>query len=204
MLEEKAYKSLWRALRSIETNDKGPGGHPSQETTLTAIGRAWEVVDMVHRARGLVGHVPLLRKNTKEVQIFLRLTSSVEEFRNLFQHLNTEISKIRGEFSPIMGAISWTTREPGRSITIMTGSSAEDTKFHTLAFDMRRRQFSNQLVLGAGLKDVDLFELHSRCRSFRSFFERWLVEQQLLSKKDQSVGIVRFDASAFVQGESKN
>ena len=197
LLENKAHRTLWRALRSIETKDKSPHSHPSEETTLTAIGSAWKIIDMVHRSRGLVRQVPRLRQKTTEVQQFLRNTANVEEFRHLFQHLNADIGKIRGDFSPIMGGISWVTRDTSVAFTIMTGTSAENTNFHTMAFNTVKGRFSNNLVLGAGLKDIDLDGLHQRCKLFQTFFNGWLENQGMLSVKDQSVGIVRFHTSGF-------
>lgn len=197
LLENKAHRTLWRALRSIERKDKPPDSHPSEETSLTAIGSAWEIIDMVHRARGLVGQVRRLRKNTPDVQLFIRNTANVEKFRHLFQHLNTKIGNIRGEFNPIMGALSWVTSNTTVAYTIATGTSAENTNVHTLAFNVCSGRFTQNLVLSAGNEDIELDELHQRCRLFQTYFNTWLDGQGMLSEEEQSVGIVRFHTAGF-------
>ena len=191
LLEQKAFTSMCRALRRIENNDDGTG-HPNRALTLTAISAAWNIVDTVHRLRGLVRQIPELSQRDPEVQLFIHSTSLIEDFRNIYQHLNVSIPRIEGKTNPVMGVLSWITNDPMKSITIFVGTSTPDTEFHTVTFDRLKREFVQRFLFSVGNKDIDLDEIHSSCKKLRKFFEAWLTQNGHLSAEEASVGVVRF------------
>lgn len=190
LLEGRAHASLWRALRRIESRD-GIEENPSQASALTAIGGAWTMVDSVHRLRRLVRQVPKLSHKNAEVQLLIRNSDEVEEFRNLYQHLDTAVTRAEGRVSPVMGAISWVTREPTKSITIFPGSGGPNVNVHSLAVDTLECRFARNLQFTAGNKDIDLDSLHGSCERFRVFFEAWLAQQGWLGNEKAAIGILR-------------
>ena len=191
LLEQKAFTSMFRALRRIENDDDGTG-HPNGALTLTALSAAWNIVDTVHRLRGLVRQVPKLSQKSPEVQLFIRNTSFIAEFRNVYQHLNTVIPKIEGTTNPIMGVLSWVTKDPTKSITVFVGTGSPDINFHTLVLDTWKMEFAQRFLFSVGNKDIDLEEIHDSCKRFRNFFNSWLDQNGYLSEEEATVGVMRF------------
>lgn len=108
--EQQAYSRLIRQLRSIENR----GGAPVPESAAVAtLASAWQLIDTVHRTRGLFTQVRGLKHRSPEFKAFARATSTVAEFRNFFQHLNSEIPRLKGKAYPIMGLLSWVGRDSG-------------------------------------------------------------------------------------------
>lgn len=124
--------------------------------------------------------MPRLPQKTPELQLFIRTTASVGKFRNMFQHLDSEIGKIQGSTNPIMGVLSWVTSNDALAYTIATGTGSEDTQMHSLSVDTTSMSFAQDLVFGTGNEDIELAQLHERCNSFRHFLGRWLDDQEML------------------------
>ena len=133
-----------------------------------------------------------MKKNLQEVQKLVRYIEQVETVRHLYQHLDSQIGRIKGRFNPIMGAISWAATQPNMSFTIMAGTSAKDTHVSTLILDMVEKKWAHKLTFAAGGEEIQLEAIHDQCREFSAFFNAWLYELELLSDEDQEVGIVRF------------
>lgn len=191
VLERKAYSVFSRAIRTIEKQDDGKG-HPKESHALLAIGSAWEIIDIVQRARGLLTQVSGLPQKSPEVQLFLRNTARAEDFRNLYQHLNTALAKLKGATNPVMGAVSWVTKNPNHSITIFVGTGTPDVQVHTVAFDNRELRFAQQLLFSAGNKDIELDKLHLSTQRLFRFLNEWLRSEDHLSQDAMKVGVVRF------------
>jgi len=190
-LEKRAFSSLRRALRTIEKSDDGRR-HPAETPSITAIGSAWGILDIVHRLRGLITQIAGLAQKNPEVQLFLRKTAQTEDFRNIYQHLNSAISRISGKTNPIMGVISWVTRNPQRSITLFLGTATADIEAHTVAYDTWEHKFAQQLLFSAAKKDIELDKLHASCLRIEKFIDDWLEFKGYLSREDTKVSIIRF------------
>lgn len=194
LIEQRAFASLRRALRRIETLNTVKR-RPSEAVALTALTAAWTMVDTVHRARDMVRQVPSLSQKKPDVQLFVRNSQEVGTFRDLYQHLNTEIPKMAGKANPVMGVLSWVTKDPRKSITIFVGTGAQDLELHTVVFDTWKNEFVQSTLFSAGNRDINLESLHEDCRRFRRFFDEWLAENNHLSSEELSVGIVRFQSA---------
>jgi hypothetical protein len=192
LLERKAYAALARVLRAIEKRD-GAGAHPSEAQALSAIANAWHIIDVVHRVRGLLVNVPGLSKKAPEVQVFLRHTAATEDFRNIYQHLGSEIARICGTTNPIMGVVSWATRNPRKSMTVFVGTGADEIEVHTVALDTWKGEFAQGLLFSAGGKDIELDRIHFRCRQTSRYLDAWLRSSGHLSDDVMGVGLVRFE-----------
>jgi hypothetical protein len=190
VLEYRAYAAISRALRAIERDRRL---HPSEARALSAINNAWHIVDVVHRVRGLITSVPGLPNKTPEVQVFLRNTAPTEDFRNLYQHLNSEIGKIRTTTNPIMGVLSWVTQNPSKSITMFLGTGAADIQVHTVALDTWRGEFAQTRLFSAGNRDLELDKIHAGCKRIGSYLNEWLRSNNKLAEEEMKVGVFRFD-----------
>lgn len=191
-LERKAFLSIKSALRKIERADDGKG-HPNHSVTLHAFSSAWAVIDTAHRIRGLITQVPGLSQKSPEIQVFVRSTATVEDFRHLYQHLNSVIPKINGMTNPIMGVLSWVSSNPSDSFTVFLGTGSKETQIHSVSIDTWNNCFAQNLLFSAGNKDIELDKLHSQCQAVSKFLNAWLKSKGYLSKESTKVGVFRFN-----------
>jgi hypothetical protein len=68
---------------------------------------AWAVIDAVHRLRALVRQLPRYKQRAPSKRLFMDRTQSVDQLRNSFQHLVSEISELTDSDLPVLGAITW-------------------------------------------------------------------------------------------------
>ena len=156
---EKALNSrLWRILRRIEKLDDASNPKPAE--VLEAIGLAWQLIDTIHRIRGLAEQVRGLSHSLPEYQLFQRKTAPTEELRNFYQHLNSEIPKLPAKTNPIIGVLSWVTKILGKSRTVVYGTFPKDGNIHTLVVDTWKAEFVSQLEFTAGQTNLDMAIMH--------------------------------------------
>jgi hypothetical protein len=188
-LERKEFLSLKASLRKIER--KVSENLPlSDSLTLKALSSSWSIIDTVHRIHGLVAQVPRLQR-ASEIRAFRRATLEIKDFRNLYQHLNTEIPKINGPTNPIMGVLSWVIN-PQDSITVYLGSGTPEIHAHTLAIDTHNGCFAQNLLFSSGNKGIELDRIHSDCRTLAKFVEKWLKQYNNLSDIESEPSIIKF------------
>ena len=189
-IEKTMNSRLWRILRRIEKLDDR--SHPRPVAVLNAIGLAWQIIDTTHRMRGLTDQVRGLSHKLPEYQLFQRNTARTEAFRNFFQHLNTEIPKLPAKTNPIIGILSWVTKVPNKSRTIVYGMFPKDGNFHSLAIDTWTGQFASRLEFSAGQMNIDIDNIHQEVTRFRRFFEKWLDENQYLGRSELVPSVLSF------------
>ena len=68
---------------------------------------AWAIIDAVHRLRALVSQLPRYKQRAPSKRLFMDRTRSVDQLRNSFQHLVSEISEITASDLPVLGALNW-------------------------------------------------------------------------------------------------
>lgn len=123
-----------------------------------ALSDAWLMIDSVHRLRELLEQAPRLKKNTPELQIFLRNTSGVEDLRNFFQHFRTEIDSFTELGMPLWGTLSWAYTNPNtgelENHTIAPGTYFEGAWVASCTFDRDKGAFLEKVLLYAGTKKL--------------------------------------------------
>lgn len=189
-IEKSLNTRLWRVLRSIEKVEDS--SHPKSTTVLNALGLAWQIIDTIHRTRGLTEQVRGLSHTSPEYQLFQRNTAHAEDFRNFFQHLNSEIPKLPVKTNPIIGVLSWVTKFSNKSRTVAYGTFLKDGNFHSLAVDTWAGKFANKLEFTAGQMSIALDTIHREVSRFRIFFDKWLVKNEYLSKSELSPSVLSF------------
>jgi len=141
----------------------------------------WSVIDSTHRAREITGHVRGLKKNSPELQVFLRNTENVETFRNIIQHIATEIPQLPENSRPTMGSYAWIHKSnPNQSVTLWLGGASQKYSVTGLVVDTREMKFANNNVFSLSDKDVRLDRVVSSCKEFEDSFDRWLASSDLL------------------------
>ena len=95
-----AYRALVdTARRLMQRTDK-----PNPDDATRAITHAY--IDAANRLREVVRSMPGLKHN-HEYELFMRGTNSVEQLRNVVQHLNQELKTIAERRTASMGTLSW-------------------------------------------------------------------------------------------------
>jgi hypothetical protein len=189
-IEKTMNSRLWRILRRIEKLDDR--SHPKPIDVLNSIGLAWQIIDTTHRIRGLAEQVRGLSHKLPEYQLFQRNTTRTEAFRNFFQHLNSEIPKLPDKTNPIIGLLSWVTKAPNKSRTIVFGTFPKGGNFHSLAVDTWTGQFANRLEFTGGQMNIDMDSIHREVTRFRLFFEEWLRNHQYLGESELIPSVLSF------------
>lgn len=194
-LEAKAYRELLRSKIEIEKIANCPAPD-HEELVLGMLGEAWQLLDFCYRSRGLVGQVPGLKQRAPEVELFKRGTALVERFRNVFQHLNSDIGRRVGAGNPVMGVLSWVTSDPRCSITVSVGTGSTEIQFATLALDTHTYEFVREFQFSAANLVVDLEKVHAACVDFESYFVLWLNQNCHLSNDDLAPHCLVFRADS--------
>lgn len=192
--ERRAYARVVRLSRSME--GRPFPARPRESTALAALGSAWQMVDIVYRARGLIRQVKGMSQRSPQVQLFMRETARVEGLRNFFQHLNSSIAGLTAKSYPIMGVLSWVGRDPMMSYSISIGHWTKDTEAHTLAVDTWKNTFVVPLQLDAATTSLNLAAVHEHSIRISAFVERWLNKQGFVSATDIGVSVMRFGIGA--------
>ena len=138
---------------------------------------AWSIVDSVHRLRELLQQLPGLKKNTPELQLFLRRTASIEDLRHYFQHFRTEIDSFVEKSMPLWGTISWSTANAETGLpethTIVPGTFFHEASAASCTFDTEAGRFVGRVVLHAGPRRVDLADLETHVGAFATWYLDW-------------------------------
>jgi len=103
-----SYTRLKKTL--IEVVDNQKSGKEITNISLVcvnALSDAWSIIDSVNRLRNLLDQMPNLKKKSPGLINFNKQTRSVEDLRNIFQHLNQEIENIIKVNSNALGVINW-------------------------------------------------------------------------------------------------
>ncbi len=187
--EARTHLRLMRSLRLAER--QAAAGQIAEAVALRALGAAWEIIDTIHRARALAAQVRGLSHKQPELQIFRRFTARTEDLRHFFQHLSTAIPGLSGNVTPILGVLSWATKDPNDSLTIAF-SGAPDVGLPGMILDVRAMKFASTLFFTAAGITVDLADIHRRARKFNAFFVDWLSSRELLATEEISVSTLRF------------
>lgn len=100
-----AYGRLLYILDNIIPNDEATLDSQPMAVTFTD---TWSLIDSIYRLRQLIKIMPGVKhKELPELQIFLKKTETVENFRHRMQHLNNDIKKLAALNEPAWGYMSW-------------------------------------------------------------------------------------------------
>ncbi len=170
-----AFQRLLEVLEKIAR-----AGNASAELApriIAATADTWTIVDSTHRLRELVQQLPGLKQNQPEVQLLLRNTESLKDFRHFFQHFRTEIHSYVERRMPLWGVLSWTwinsNTGQAESHTIVPGTFYHQIQAAGCIFDTHTGRFIDRVVLHAGAKRFDLADVYDRVAAFAKWFEEW-------------------------------
>ena len=143
----------------------------------SAISDAWTMIDSTHRLRQLLQQLPRMKKNTAELQLFLRRTTPVEDLRHYFQHLRGEIHSIAEMAMPLWGTIAWSQPNPETGLLethmINPGTFFDGIGVGSCTFNSQQGKFVERVLLHAGPQKLDLADLYDYIKEFASWYIKW-------------------------------
>jgi hypothetical protein len=181
-----------RILPILEENESVE--EENESIAIRLILNLWGIIDTAHRVRELIQQVPGLKKNTPQIQVFLRSTESVEDLRNYIQHLRTGISKIPEKSTPLWGVISWVSdKRKDMCFTISTGS-APDVSVHTCAYDTWKKEFAQKLIISVNENTVEINHLLIKLAELNLYIRTW-AEGQGYTYENRRLPILTFSVA---------
>lgn len=186
------FTQLKEGLSNIESRVES-GATLSEEDSLRTINFGWEIIDIVYRVRGLLGQIKGLKQNTPELQIFYRAIEAVEGFRHFYQHLNSEIPLVSEGSGPVLGYLSWRTRNPKLGLTVAVGTLPKGTQMASLAWDRVKNEIVDETLFVAGTLSIDLKVVTDACVKIEGFFNGWLDSKGFLGKEESRVSTMKWE-----------
>lgn len=162
-------------LPVLEETESITGEYETVAVHLTL--NIWGMIDTGHRIRELIQQLPGLKKNTPEIQIFLRSTETVEDLRHYVQHLRTGIHALPEKSAPLWGVISWVSEKlQDTSFTVLTGL-APDINVHSCVYDTWKKEFAQKLILSVNDKTVEIRNLMKHIDELKQYIIKWAKDQ---------------------------
>jgi len=174
-----ASARLVTALQALSTSYVSPQLLADQ--IATAISDAWTMVDTVHRLRELLSQAPRLKKNSPELQLFIRHTSKIEDLRHFYQHFRTRIDSFASIGMPLWGTLSWIHTDlatgENHNYTIAPGTFFEGATVYSCTVDFVEMKYVERIALFAGSAMVDLAVLAEQVEQFTAWYTTWYQKQ---------------------------
>lgn len=135
------------------------------------------MIDAIHRLRELLQHLPGLKRNQPELQIFLRKTRAVEDLRHFVQHFRSEIESFTSCGMPLWGTLSWASRNSETGLPenhmVIPGTFFDEVWVESCRFDAQKGKFADRVLLYAGPKKIDLADLCEDVEKFVAWYVKW-------------------------------
>jgi hypothetical protein len=162
-----------------------------ETTTVRLALNIWGIIDVGHRIRELIQQLPGLKKNTPEIQIFLRATEAVEDLRHYIQHLRTGIHTLPEKSAPLWGVISWVSeKQQNTSFTVLTGL-APDISVHSCSYDTCKKEYAQKLILSVNDKTVEIRKLKKQIDELKTYIIK-LAGDQGYSFENRRLPVFKF------------
>ena len=141
---------------------------------LSIFKSTWLFIDTSFRFGRMLGQIRGLKHNAIEYKRVEKALVDLEKARNYIQHLNSEIPGLSAETYPILGALSWASKDKQRSFTIALGTLPPGTTFHSLSFDTASKEFVDEIELSIDTFSLNLTECNKLIRSGFEYLADWI------------------------------
>ena len=139
---------------------------------------AWSVVDVCHRIRRLIARTPGIKHNEPWLQLFLRKTEEIEELRNHIQHLDSGISALPLNWTPVLGTLSWVSfSDDQKCLTTMLGSLEDGITNNSITYDRVGQSFTTKIELVAGNHCAPILDLVTDMTNLQDQLRMWVGKQ---------------------------
>ena len=126
---ESSFSDLQKLLSSIEDDTL------TNDIALYVFKYAWQFIDMSFRFGRMLAQIRGLKHKEVGFKGVEKALVDIEKARNYIQHLNSKIPEVSKEIYPILGAVSWASKDKQKSFTVALGAMPTGTSFNSLSFD---------------------------------------------------------------------
>jgi hypothetical protein len=168
-----ANENLKTALNKMDSSEI------NEPDVITALSSCWQIIDNSFRFLRLLQQVKGIRKKEIWMASVAKLDPSVEKFRNYIQHINSHVPRIQPEIYPILGVISWPSKNNQQSNSASMGGNPTGTMINTLSFDTSIGEYLPGIIFNADVFKIDISNLMKSLQLIRDGFDNWLSENSL-------------------------
>jgi hypothetical protein len=199
------YTRLVETLLRLADTDSADSGRGI--AIISAIQDTWSIIDSVHRLCSLLRRMPYLKQKAPGLQVFYRLTTTVEELRHMVQHLDSEINNLVRQGVPVWGTIQWLvlvnpTRHLIRACTIVAGSLFNATHPMQNPSGKGLRAIVDHVILTSGSTSVNLSDIFFAVGKLVESLERSLEPQFGDLPRHGSDMVVMMDMEPVIEQET--
>ena len=156
----------------------------SDEIALFIFKSIWQFIDMSFRFGRILAQIRGLKHKESRYNNVEHALVSIDKARNYIQHLNSQISSVSDEIYPILGAVSWASKDKQKSFTIALGVLPTGTSFHSVSFDTRSKEFISDIILNIDTFSVNITASNKSMQSGFEYLSEWLDANGYSSPKD--------------------
>lgn len=194
-----SYERVLVSLKAFEATATQRMEVPEHDAMLT-VADIWSVVDSAYRARIIAARTPHLKRLRPDYEIFERNTRPIDAMRNYIQHLDTEISRIGDESTPLWGSISWQgASDPRTAFTLIAGNKLFKQSYVSLVYDTLEHRFVRPIELVVGKETLDINQVAQSVARLNALLIAWAKTFELengaaYSYEPQSVPLFKITA----------
>jgi len=188
---EASFCDLQELLRSVENNAL------TNEIALSAFKYVWQFIDMSFRFGRMLAQIRGLKHKEMGFKNVEKALVNIEKARNYIQHLNSQVPVVSKEIYPILGAVSWASKDKQKSFTLALGALPTGTSFHSLSFDTMSKEFMDDIILNIDTFSVNLTECSKLMCSGFEYLNNWIDTNGYSSTKDIEPNIAIVPALNF-------
>lgn len=178
LILSESYNDLTAALLTTETEGV------DCRKAVTAFRNAWQFIDNAFRFSTVISQIKGFRHKDERFKIVEKTAVQIERARNFIQHLNSGIPGLSDEIYPILGAISWPSRDGKSSYTISLGALPDGTHFNSLGYNKEEKAYKPDILLDVDTFSVNLSESFRAMTSGSEYLNEWLSAQEMIAEQD--------------------
>jgi hypothetical protein len=188
---ESSFNDLQKLLSTIEDDTL------TNDISLYVFKYAWQFIDMSFRFGRMLAQIRGLKHKEVGFKGVEKALVNIEKARNYIQHLNSQIPEVSKEIYPILGAVSWASKDKQKSFTVALGAMPTGTSFHSLSFDTMSKEFMGDIILNIDTFSVNLTECNKLMCSGFEYLIDWIDTNGYSSTKDIEPNIAIVPALNF-------
>lgn len=180
-----SYKIMESSFSEMQNHlDKIKDETVSDDIALFVFKSIWQFIDMSFRFGRLLAQIRGLKHRESRYCNAEHALVSIQKARNYIQHLNSQIPSVSDEIYPVLGAVSWASKDKKKSFTMALGMLPTGTSFHSLSFDTRSKEFLSDTILNIDTFSVNITACNKSMQAGFEYLTEWLDANGYTSPKD--------------------
>jgi hypothetical protein len=156
----------------------------TNEIGLSVFKSMWQFIDMGFRFGRMLGQIRGLKHKEIGYIKVEKAMIDVEKARNYIQHLNSQIPQLTSDTYPILGAISWPSKDLQVSYTLALGTLPPGTSFNSLSYDSKNKSFLPDIILFIDTFSVNLSKSYQLFCDGNACLSDWIITNGYSSDVD--------------------